>query len=71
MCRIVGGYNKQGVKLLNKYNKRRGHNIRGVLMWWEITLKEWGKQEKGEGSCAFCLTNFQLLINSNFEKKMF
>ena len=70
MCGIVGGIISR--RLCCKINtiKERGHNKRGGLVWWEITLKGWGEQ-KGEGSCVFRLINFRLLINSNFEKKMF
>ena len=44
MYQIVAGYNKQGVVLQDRCNKRRGHNKWGALVWWEITLKACGEQ---------------------------
>ena len=38
-CRGRGGYDKQGVVLQDKHNKRKGHNKRGGVVRWKITLK--------------------------------
>ena len=38
-CRGRGGYDKPGVVLQDKHNKRKGHNKRGGVVRWKITLK--------------------------------